>query len=153
MKKGIVLSLGTIICTAAIAQDKMAAEPAIAGCSKAQQDASPAANSSAHFTDDSALGATLSAPERQLYLDAARTSWNLVNRITEPSTGLARAHADYSYVTVWDMTGAIAAKPVDDPMRLRAIQKQRRPAEIAPIGHIAGRAPHLGAIVGADLQV
>ncbi len=89
-----------------------AAEPAIAGCSKAQQDASPGANSSAHFTDDSALGATLSAPERQFYLDAARTSWNLVNRITEPSTGLARAHADYSYVTVWDMTGAIAANYV-----------------------------------------
>jgi hypothetical protein len=47
--------------------------------------------------------------ERQLYLDAARTSWNLVNRITEPSTGLARAHARYSYVTLWDVAGVIAA--------------------------------------------
>jgi len=47
--------------------------------------------------------------ERQLYLDAARTSWNLVNRITEPSTGLARAHANYSYVTLWDIAGVIAA--------------------------------------------
>jgi hypothetical protein len=47
--------------------------------------------------------------ERQLYLDAARTSWNFVNRITEPSTGLARAHANYSYVTLWDIAGVIAA--------------------------------------------
>ena len=47
--------------------------------------------------------------ERQLYLDAARTSWNFVNRITEPSTGLARAHATYSYVTLWDIAGVIAA--------------------------------------------
>jgi hypothetical protein len=47
--------------------------------------------------------------ERQLYLDAARTSWNLVNRITEPSTGLARAHAKYSYVTLWDIAGVMAA--------------------------------------------
>src|SRR5256714_6975556 len=50
--------------------------------------------------------------ERQLYLDAARTSWNLVNRITEPSTGLARAHARYSYVTLWDIAGVIAANYV-----------------------------------------
>jgi hypothetical protein len=47
--------------------------------------------------------------ERQLYLDAARTSWSFVNRITEPSTGLARAHATYSYVTLWDIAGVIAA--------------------------------------------
>jgi hypothetical protein len=47
--------------------------------------------------------------EQQLYLDAARTSWNFVNRITEPSTGLARAHATYSYVTLWDIAGVIAA--------------------------------------------
>jgi hypothetical protein len=50
--------------------------------------------------------------ERQLYLDAARTSWNFVNRITEPSTGLARAHANYSYVTLWDVAGVIAANYV-----------------------------------------
>jgi hypothetical protein len=42
-------------------------------------------------------------------VDAARTSWNLVNRITEPSTGLARAHARYAYVTLWDIAGVIAA--------------------------------------------
>src|SRR3981081_447808 len=51
----------------------------------------------------------LTPQERQLYLDAARTSWNLVNRITEPSTGLARAHARYSYVTLWDIRGGVAA--------------------------------------------
>src|SRR2546423_2319873 len=50
--------------------------------------------------------------ERQLYLDAARTSWNLVNRIREPSSGLARAHARYSYVTLWDIAGVTAANYV-----------------------------------------
>jgi Protein of unknown function (DUF3131) len=55
---------------------------------------------------------TLTPEERQLYLSAARTSWNLVNRITEPSTGLARAHADYSYVTLWDIAGTIASNYV-----------------------------------------
>ena len=54
----------------------------------------------------------LTAQERQLYLDAARTSWNLVNRITEPSTGLARAHPNYSNITLWDVAGAIAANYV-----------------------------------------
>ncbi|MEO8908753.1 MAG: DUF3131 domain-containing protein [Gemmatimonadaceae bacterium] len=56
------------------------------------------------------VAAVVVAPEeRQLYLDAARTSWNFVNRITEPTTGLARAHANYSYVTLWDIAGVIAA--------------------------------------------
>jgi uncharacterized protein DUF3131 len=54
----------------------------------------------------------VTAQDRQLYLDAARTSWNLVNRITEPSTGLARAHVNYSYVTLWDVAGVIAANYV-----------------------------------------
>ena len=67
-------------------------------CSKAQQSVQQPA------------GASVVTPEeRQLYLDAARTSWNFVNRITEPSTGLARAHATYSYVTLWDIAGVIAA--------------------------------------------
>ncbi|HVS60196.1 MAG TPA: DUF3131 domain-containing protein [Gemmatimonadaceae bacterium] len=74
---------------------------AVAGssaCSKAQQPAKQP------------TGASVVTPEeRQLYLDAARTSWNFVNRITEPSTGLARAHATYSYVTLWDIAGVIAA--------------------------------------------
>lgn len=42
-------------------------------------------------------------------MDAARSSWNFVNSITEPSTGLARAHARYSFVTLWDIAGVIAA--------------------------------------------
>ena len=67
-------------------------------CSKAQQSVQQPAGASA-----------VTPEERQLYLDAARTSWNFVNRITEPSTGLARAHATYSYVTLWDIAGVIAA--------------------------------------------
>ena len=67
-------------------------------CSKAQQPV------------QQPTGASVVTPEeRQLYLDAARTSWNFVDRITEPSTGLARAHATYSYVTLWDIAGVIAA--------------------------------------------
>lgn len=58
------------------------------------------------------LASTVTPQERQFYLDAARTSWNLVNRITEPSTGLARAHPNYSYVTLWDVAGVIAANHV-----------------------------------------
>ena len=45
-------------------------------------------------------------------MDAARSSWNFVNSITEPSTGLARAHARYSFVTLWDIAGVIAANYV-----------------------------------------
>jgi len=67
-------------------------------CSKAQQSVQQPAGASA-----------VTPEERQLYLDAAHTSWNFVNRITEPSTGLARAHATYSYVTLWDIAGVIAA--------------------------------------------
>jgi len=59
-----------------------------------------------------AVVAPAANPEQQLYLDAARTSWNFVDRITEPSTGLARAHANYSYVTLWDIAGVIAANHV-----------------------------------------
>ena len=35
-----------------------------------------------------------------------------MNRITEPATGLARAHPNYSYVTLWDVAGVIAANHV-----------------------------------------
>ncbi|MFL5488907.1 MAG: DUF3131 domain-containing protein [Gemmatimonadaceae bacterium] len=83
---------------------------ATSACSKAQPDAATNGNG-VQFASEAA-GAPVSADERQVYLNAARTSWNLVNRITEQSTGLARAHADYSYVTVWDITGAIAANYV-----------------------------------------
>jgi uncharacterized protein DUF3131 len=51
----------------------------------------------------------LTAQEQQLYMNAARTSWNLVQSIYYPSTGLAKAHRTYDYVTLWDIAGAIAA--------------------------------------------
>ncbi|MFL5583570.1 MAG: DUF3131 domain-containing protein [Gemmatimonadaceae bacterium] len=91
--------IGTVMLTSAFA--------VTSACSKAQPDDAP--NGSSLSFASPPPGATVSADERQVYLNAARTSWNLVNRITEPSTGLARAHADYSYVTVWDITGALAA--------------------------------------------
>ena len=74
-------------------------------CSKAQ----PASNGTAQATTTQQQAAALSPEERQLYLDAARSSWNFVNSITEPSTGLARAHAKYSFITLWDVAGVIAA--------------------------------------------
>jgi len=47
--------------------------------------------------------------ERQLYLSAAQTAWAFVNRNYQPSTGLARAHDTYQYVTLWDVASALAA--------------------------------------------
>jgi uncharacterized protein DUF3131 len=64
------------------------------------------------FAPPPTVAVPVTPQERQLYLDAARTSWNFVNSITEPSTGLARAHATYSYVTLWDIAGVIAANYV-----------------------------------------
>jgi hypothetical protein len=47
--------------------------------------------------------------ERELYLNASRTAWAFVNRNYQPSTGLARAHDTYQYVTLWDVASALAA--------------------------------------------
>lgn len=47
--------------------------------------------------------------ERQLYLSAARTAWAFVDRNYQPSTGLARAHDTYQYITIWDVASALAA--------------------------------------------
>src|ERR1700674_3531181 len=78
-------------------------------CSNGGQQPVPGAVDTAPAPPPPIVPVVVTPQERQLYLDAARTSWNLVNRITEPSTGLARAHAKYSYVTLWDIAGAIAA--------------------------------------------
>jgi hypothetical protein len=81
------------------------------GCSNGGQQRVPGAvdTAPAPAPPPPIVQAVVTPQERQLYLDAARTSWNFVNRITEPSTGLARAHAKYSYVTLWDIAGVIAA--------------------------------------------
>src|SRR5256714_2725236 len=47
--------------------------------------------------------------ERQLYLSASQTAWAFVNRNYQSSTGLARAHDTYQYVTLWDVASALAA--------------------------------------------
>jgi hypothetical protein len=44
-----------------------------------------------------------------LYLDAARTAWQFVANNTQASTGLAKAHDEYQFVTVWDIASNIAA--------------------------------------------
>ena len=47
--------------------------------------------------------------ERQLYLNGARIAWAFVERNYQPSTGLARAHDTYQYVTLWDIASTLAA--------------------------------------------
>lgn len=81
-------------------------------CSKAQQQQQQQSrtNGAAQAIAQQPVAAT--PEERQFYLDAARTSWNFVSQITEPSTGLARAHAKYANVTLWDIAGVIAANYV-----------------------------------------
>src|SRR6202171_6362264 len=86
----------------------VSAVPAFSACSKAQQPP-PSRKGAPPPAKQPVLAPSVSPQERQLYLDAARTSWNLVSRITEPSTGLARAHANYSHATPWDIAGTIAA--------------------------------------------
>ena len=71
-------------------------------CSKAQ----PPAQKQPVQTAQSAVA---TPEERQLYLNAARTSWNFVNSIYQPTTGFAKAHRTYDYVTLWDFAGAMAA--------------------------------------------
>src|SRR5437868_1023929 len=78
-------------------------------CSKAQQ---PPPSRTTGAAPAVAQPAAVTARERQIFTDAARDSWNFVNSITEPTTGLARAHARYSYVTLWDIAGIIAANYV-----------------------------------------
>lgn len=79
-------------------------------CSSAREPAPESANPPVAITPPTVPQPAVATPEeRRLYLDAARTSWNFVNSITEPTTGLARAHATYSYVTLWDIAGVIGA--------------------------------------------
>ncbi|MFL5503792.1 MAG: DUF3131 domain-containing protein [Gemmatimonadaceae bacterium] len=47
--------------------------------------------------------------ERQLFLNSARTAWAFVDRNYQASTGLARAHDTYQYVTLWDVASVGAA--------------------------------------------
>lgn len=47
--------------------------------------------------------------ERQMYMSAARTAWAFVERNYVPSTGLARAHDSYQFLTVWDIASLLAA--------------------------------------------
>lgn len=81
----------------------------VSACSDAQQATPQPAGAAAQ---QAVLPPQATPQERQFYLDAARTSWNLVSRITEPATGLARAHPTYSYITLWDVAGVIAANYV-----------------------------------------
>src|SRR2546423_2426630 len=59
--------------------------------------------------DSTAASAGTLVDERQLYLNAARAAWTFVDRNYQPSTGLARAHDTYQYVTLWDIASALGA--------------------------------------------
>ena len=73
----------------------------------AQQPAPERPDSLPLATSTSAGGSVLD--ERQLFLNAARTAWAFVERNYQASTGLARAHDTYQYVTIWDVASALAA--------------------------------------------
>jgi hypothetical protein len=49
------------------------------------------------------------APGPDLFLDGARTAWTFVANNTQASTGLAKAHDTFQFVTVWDIASLIAA--------------------------------------------
>ena len=74
---------------------------------KQQQPAPAGIDSSPLVT--SAIATAGIADERQLFINAARSAWAFVERNYQPSTGLARAHDTYQYVTLWDVASALAA--------------------------------------------
>ena len=73
-----------------------------------QQEPSPARIDSSPLVTSPIATAAI-ADERQLFINAARSAWAFVERNYQPSTGLARAHDTYQYVTLWDVASALAA--------------------------------------------
>lgn len=47
--------------------------------------------------------------ESDVFLEGARTAWTFVENNTQSSTGLAKAHDTFQFVTVWDIASQIAA--------------------------------------------
>lgn len=74
---------------------------------KPEQQPAPARIDSSLVTSPVATAAI--ADERQLFTNAARAAWAFVERNYQASTGLARAHDTYQYVTLWDVASALAA--------------------------------------------
>jgi hypothetical protein len=48
-------------------------------------------------------------PGTDLFLDGARTAWKFVENNTQASTGLAKAHDTFQFVTIWDIASQIGA--------------------------------------------
>jgi hypothetical protein len=48
-------------------------------------------------------------PGTDLFLDGARTAWTFVENNTQASTGLAKAHDTFQFVTIWDIASQIGA--------------------------------------------
>src|SRR5690349_7814062 len=74
---------------------------------KPAQNPEPARIDTALVTSPIATAAV--ADERQLFVNAARAAWAFVERNYQASTGLARAHDTYQYVTLWDVASTLAA--------------------------------------------
>jgi hypothetical protein len=47
--------------------------------------------------------------EAEIYLDAARISWQWIDSKYEPATGLVWAHNRFQYITAWDIGSLVAA--------------------------------------------
>ncbi|HWL40236.1 MAG TPA: DUF3131 domain-containing protein [Gemmatimonadaceae bacterium] len=101
--------------------------------------------------------------ERAVYMSAAQTAWAFVERNYVSSTGLARAHDSYQYLTVWDIASLLAATYSAHGLGLitDAVYHQRTQKALATLGSMAlfeGVAfnkmydAHTGRMVGRDLK-
>jgi hypothetical protein len=68
-----------------------------------------ACSTSAACQEGPAPDPTAAEGEARLYRDAAERAWRYADAAYVPETGLFRAHADFDYVTMWDVGGGFMA--------------------------------------------
>jgi hypothetical protein len=101
--------------------------------------------------------------ERAVFVSAAQTAWAFIERNYVSSTGLARAHDSYQYVTVWDIASLLAATYSAHGLGLitDAVYHQRTQKVLSTLASMAlfeGVAfnkmydAHTGRMVGRDLK-
>jgi hypothetical protein len=101
--------------------------------------------------------------ERELYMSAARSAWAFVERNYVSSTGLARAHDTYQFVTIWDIASLLAATYsahelglLDDRVYHQRTQKVLATLASMPLFDDAAYNKfydaHTGRMVGRDLR-
>ena len=79
-------------------------------CTDAQSDTrEPAANSVATAAAPATPRPELTAEEKQLYRDIAKSAWRFLDANYKPATGLVSATADWANTTIWDIGGQFLA--------------------------------------------